>query len=241
MKLTVPLRVAARLLVVVLSLILPLVLIACGTGYFTEQRGTGGGGGGGSGTLIQMVMNPPSAVLGLRGTVQFSVSGTLSDGSATTPSVTYAAIRGLITSGGLYTAAAVAGTDTVVATQLGGLQGTPPCCVDTAVVTVTANPPTGIQMVAQPGGGTSGTAFANQPVVEVVDALDRQLLVSGVAVTAAIATGSGTLGGTTTITTDGNGRAVFSDLEIVGSGSFTLQFTSPGLTSVTSGSFTVTQ
>ena len=241
MKLTVPLRLAARPVMVALSLFVPLILIACGQGYFTEQRGSGGGGGGGSGTLIQMLISPPSVVLGLRATVQFSVSGTLSDGSATTPSVTYSAIRGLITSGGFYTAAAVAGTDTVIATQLGGLQGTPPCCVDTAVVTVTANPPTALQMVTQPGGGSSGVAFTNQPAVEVVDALDRQLLQSGVPVTVAIATGTGTLGGTTTIVTDGNGRAVFSGLEIVGSGTFTLQFTSPGLTSVTSGSFTVTQ
>jgi len=241
MKLTVPVRVAARVLLVVLSLIVPLILIACGSGYFMEQRGSGGGGGGGSGTLIQMLMSPPSVVLGLRGTVQFSVSGTLSDGSAATPSVTYSAIRGAITSGGFYTAAAVAGTDTVTATQLGGLVGTPPCCVDTAVVTVTANPPTALQMVAQPGGATSTMAFTNQPVVEVVDALDRQLLQSGVPVTAAIASGTGTLGGTTTIVTDGNGRAVFTDLDIVGSGSFTLTFTSPGLTSVTSASFTVAE
>jgi len=231
---------AARLGMVAASLVMLPGLMGCGSGYFTEQKG-GGGGGGGSGTLIQMVMSPVSDVVGLRGTVQFSVSGTLSDGSSTTPSVTYQVTNGLISPGGLYTAPAVAGSDTVIATSLGGLQGTPPCCVDTSVVTVTTNPPTGLEMVAQAGGATSGVAFTNQPVVEVVDALDRQLLQSGVAVTAAIASGSGTLGGTTTVLTDTNGRAVFTNLEIVGTGTFTLQFTSPGLTSVTGGSFSVAE
>jgi len=191
--------------------------------------------------MIQMVLSPRTIVVGLRGTVQFSVIGTLSDGSSTVPSVTYQASGGLVSPGGLFTAGATSGVDTVIATQLGGLTGTPPCCVDTAVVTVTANPPTALEMVAQPGGAASGKAFTQQPVVEVVDALDRQLLMSGVVVTVSIASGTGALTGTTTVTTDSNGRAVFSGLGITGTGTFTLSFTSPGLTSVTSGTFTVTQ
>ena len=217
-----------------------LLLLGCG-GYFPPTEGGGGGGAGGSGTLIQMLMTPQTIVLGLRGTAQFSVSGTTSTGSATTPSVTYAAIRGTINPNGFYSASSVAGVDTVTATTLGGLVGTPPCCMDTSVVTVTANPPTALQMVAQPGGATSNAAFTNQPVVEVVDALDRQLLQAGVQVTAAVASGNGSLGGTTTVTTDSNGRAVFTDLFIVGNGATTLQFTSPGLTPVTSASFNVAQ
>jgi len=216
-----------------------ILVLGCG-GYFPPTE-AGGGGGGGSGTLIQMVMSPQTVVLGLRGTVQFSVSGTTSNGTATTPNVTYAARLGAVNPNGFYIAAATAGVDTVIATTLGGLVGSPPCCVDTAVVTVTANPPTALQMVTQPSGATSGTAFTNEPVVEVVDALDRQLLQAGVMVTAAIGSGNGTLGGTTTVTTDSNGRAVFTDLFIVGSGAFTLKFTSPSLTSATSASFNVVQ
>ena len=167
------------------------------------------------------------------------MSGTLSDGSATTPSVTYAVTGGTMSPGGLFTAGATAETDTVIATRLGGLTGIPPCCADSSVVTVTANPPVALAMVAQPGGAASTVAFTNQPVVEVVDALDRQLLQSGVVVTATIASGTGTLGGTTSVTTDGNGRAVFTDLNIGGTGTFTLSFSSPGLTPVASASFTV--
>ncbi len=234
---TAMLRAATRL-VITASVLVPL-LSACGTGSFPEQVAGGGGPGGGSGTLLQLVLDPPTVVLGLRGTVQFSVSGTLSDGSTTTPSVTYAVTGGSISPGGLFTAGATSGVDTVIATQLGGLTGIPPCCVDTAVVTVTANPPVGLQMVTQPGGAVSTMAFTNQPVVEVVDALDRQLLQPGVVVTVSIASGTGTLGGTTRVATDGNGRAVFTDLNIGGVGTFTLSFSSPGLTSVTSSSFTV--
>ena len=216
-------------------------LCGCGNGFFPEQRAVGGGGGGGgsSGTLTQMLVSPPSAVLGLRGTLQLTVSGTLSDGSATVPGVTYRATGGTVSPDGLFTAGAVASTDTVFVTELGGLTGVPPCCEDTVVVTVLANPPTALAITSQPGGGVTGMALTREPIVEVVDALDRQLGVSGVVVSAALASGSGFLGGTTTVTTDANGEAVFPDLVVTGTGSFTISFSSPGLTSVTSSAFSV--
>jgi hypothetical protein len=239
MNRTTVLRAAARLGMTAALVLLPL-LDGCGSGFFTQQRAGGGGGGG---TLLQLVLAPPSITLAPRGTVQFSVSGTLSDGSSTVPSVTYAEIggtsRGSITAGGFYTAGATVGTDSVVATQLGGVIGVPPCCADTSVVTVTTNPPTALVLVTQPGGAKSGAVFTQQPVVELVDALNRQLAQSGVAVTVSILSGTGTLGGTTTLTTDGQGQAVFSGLSITGTGSFTLTFTSPGLISVNTASLTV--
>jgi hypothetical protein len=42
------------------------------------------------------------------------------------------------------------------------------------------------------------------------------------------------------VSTDGQGQAVFSGLFITGTGTFTLAFTSPGLTAVTSATLTVT-
>jgi hypothetical protein len=58
-------------------------------------------------------------------------------------------------------------------------------------------------------------------------------------VTAAVASGGGTLGGTTTATTNASGVAQFTNLTLIGSGTFTLVFTSPGLTSATSATISV--
>jgi hypothetical protein len=242
---TAMLRAAARLAMTAGTVLLPL-MNGCGSGAYPEQAGSGGGSpGGGSGTLLQLVLSPSAITLAPSGTVQFTVSGTLSDGSSNVPNVTYTVTagtgtHGTITSGGLYSAGATVGTDSVIATQLGGVTGVPPCCADTSVVTVTLNPPTALAMVAQPGGAVSGTVFTQQPVVELQDALHRLVTQSGVVVTASIASGAGTLGGTTTVSTDGQGQAVFSGLFITGTGTFTLAFTSPGLTAVTSATLTVT-
>jgi hypothetical protein len=63
-----------------------------------------------------------------------------------------------------------------------------------------------------------------------------------VAVTAAIASGGGTLVGTATRTTDGDGRATFTNLRITGAtGTHTLIFAASGQTSVTSDAVNVGQ
>ncbi|OGT74676.1 MAG: hypothetical protein A3H44_03280 [Gammaproteobacteria bacterium RIFCSPLOWO2_02_FULL_57_10] len=81
---------------------------------------------------------------------------------------------------------------------------------------------------------TSGFAFAQQPVVQALDGNSSP--VSGLIVTAAIASGGGTLGGTLTATTNGAGFAAFTDLMITGTpGDRTLQFTATGWGAVTSG------
>lgn len=61
----------------------------------------------------------------------------------------------------------------------------------------------------------------------------------GVPVTAAIASGTGALTGTTTVNSNAAGVAFFGDLGINGSGAHTIQFTASGYTSVTSSSCTV--
>ena len=62
---------------------------------------------------------------------------------------------------------------------------------------------------------------------------------SGVVVTAAIASGTGTLGGTATATTNASGVASFTNLSIAGSGAYTLSFSATGLTAVTSSAISV--
>ncbi len=81
--------------------------------------------------LTQVILTPATASLQTSGTQQFAVSGKLSDGSTTTPAVTYSATGGTITSGGLYTAGSSTGTFRVIAVQQGG------SLADTAAVTLT--------------------------------------------------------------------------------------------------------
>src|SRR5207249_8622811 len=86
----------------------------------------------------------------------------------------------------------------------------------------------------------SGVAFAQQPVVQLRDGAGNPVSQAGVTVTAAIATGGGTLGGTLTAATNGSGVASFTNLAITGTtGDRTLSFSATGLTVVTSGTVTV--
>jgi uncharacterized protein YjdB len=87
----------------------------------------------------------------------------------------------------------------------------------------------------------SGAAFAQQPVLQLRDSSNNPVSQSGVAVTAAVASGGGTLGGTATVTTDGSGVATFTNLSITGTtGSRTLSFTAASLTGATSNAVLVT-
>src|SRR3954447_7427655 len=72
-------------------------------------------------------------------------------------------------------------------------------------------------------------------VVQVRDAAGHDLPVAGVNVTAALQGNHGQLTGTTTVPTDGNGRAQFNDLRVTGSaGSYKLLFAAAGYRSATS-------
>jgi|GEM_PF-497751 len=102
--------------------------------------------------------------------------------------------------------------------------------------------PAKLGILTQPSASAqSGVAFAQQPVVQVQDAAGSAAAQAGVAVTAQIASGGGTLGGTVTVNTDASGTATFTDLVITGSaGARTLTFTASGLTEATSDSINVT-
>ena len=85
--------------------------------------------------LTAINLTPASVTLSTDATQQFSATGVMSDGSSSTPAVTYTAAGGTITASGLYTAGAVAGTYNVIATNAAS------SLADTSVVTITSAPP----------------------------------------------------------------------------------------------------
>lgn len=107
--------------------------------------------------------------------------------------------------------------------------------------TATAGAPSVLAIATQPSSAAqSGIPFGQQPVIQLRDAAGNDVGQAGVAVTAAIASGPGSLGGTATRSTDGNGRVAFTDLRIDGGeGTHRLIFAASGFTSVTSATIDV--
>ena len=107
-------------------------------------------------------------------------------------------------------------------------------------VSVTPGLATQLAISAQPTGGVIGNPLTAQPVIEIRDAAGNVVTTSIASVTVAIASGGGTLGGTTSVTAVG-GVATFVGLSISGTpGDRTLTFSSTGLPPVTSASITIT-
>src|SRR5213076_2252342 len=108
-------------------------------------------------------------------------------------------------------------------------------------ITVGAGAATQLTLTTQPSAtAQSGVAFAQQPVVQLRDGDGNAVNQAGVTITAAIATGGGTLGGTVTAATNGSGVASFTHLAITGTtGDRTLSFSATGLTPAVSGTITV--
>ena len=114
--------------------------------------------------------------------------------------------------------------------------------VTSNTINITAGAPTQLVITTQPSASApSGSAFGQQPAIQLRDASGNAVSQSGVSITAAIVTGGGTLGGTTPVLTNGSGIATFTNLMITGLvGDRTLQFSSAGLTSVTSSTINIT-
>ena len=107
-------------------------------------------------------------------------------------------------------------------------------------VTVTAGAAFQLGLRTQPIGGTIGGALNTQPVVEIRDAAGNLVSTASATVTAALASGGGTLAGTLAVATTG-GVATFTDLGIAGAaGARTMTFTAPNLVGATSNQFTMT-
>ena len=106
-------------------------------------------------------------------------------------------------------------------------------------VTVTAGAPSQLAIKTQPDGAASGVALTAQPIVEIRDAAGNVVNASLLVVTAAMATGGGTISGPTATAAIG-GVATFSGLTITGLiGARTLTFTATGVTAATSAAFTL--
>jgi hypothetical protein len=118
-----------------------------------------------------------------------------------------------------------------------GLQGSP--VTFSATATDGTTPTLAIKTAPSPTAQT-GVPLAVQPVIQLKDGSGANAARSGVAVTAALNSGSGTLGGTLIRATDGTGAATFTDLAITGAaGGYTIKFTAPGYIQVTSATITV--
>ena len=86
----------------------------------------------------------------------------------------------------------------------------------------------------EPGGGTAGTAWAQQPVVLVQDSAGNTVTTGSVSVALAVTTGTGTMGGTTTRFSS-SGIATYSGLLMTAAGTNkVLTASSSGLTSAVS-------
>ena len=113
--------------------------------------------------------------------------------------------------------------------------------IESNSITVAGGTPAKIVIVTQPSEtGNAGSAFARQPSVKLRDAYDNDSKTPGVAISASIKTGTGTLQGTLTITTDANGTAPFTNLSGNKAETITLQFSGAGLTPVESNQISLT-
>jgi hypothetical protein len=169
---------------------------------------------------------------GYTGTVTWSGSPTTFAGvTAYTATITLTAAAGYTLTGVSANFFTVAGTSASATNPINS-------GVITAAFPATAvGPATKALMTTQPSGAVSGAAFTTQPVVRVTD-VDGNTNTSFTGnVVASIATGTGTLGGTTTVAAV-SGVATFTNLVITGTtGNFTLRFTPTSLTAVDSSSF----
>ena len=151
--------------------------------------------------------------------------------SATPAGMSFSTSTGALT--GTPTSVAGATAYTVTATNAAG------SATQTFTLTVAAAA-TAAAITTQPTGAASGSTLATQPVIRIVDANGNTVTSSSVSVVASIASGSGTLSGTTTVTAS-SGIATFTNLVITATaGNFTLTFTPTSLTPVTSSSLSIT-
>jgi hypothetical protein len=151
-----------------------------------------------------------------------TITATLSNGVATFNGVTFN------TAGSTYTLTA---KDTTVSVSAPNSN------------TFTVNPAAAskVAFVQQPTNGTAGNVLSPSPTVQIEDQFGNPVAQSNTTVTMAVASGprlrfSG--GSTTSVNTNANGLATFSNLSLTRSGTYTIQASSNGLTSATSNSFT---
>ena len=193
---------------------------------------------------------PSGAVNGVALTTQPVIRVTDASGNTVTSStvnVVASIASGTGTLSGTTTVAAVNGVATFTDLVLSGTAGnftltftpTSLTAATSSSFALAAGAASKAMMTTEPDGALNGSEFGTQPVVRITDASGNTVTSSTVNVVASIASGSGTLSGTTTVAAVA-GVATFTNLVITGTGSHTLTFTPAALTAVTSGNFSVT-
>ena len=107
-------------------------------------------------------------------------------------------------------------------------------------ITVTSASVNHLVFVQQPTSTSAGYLISPAISVQLKDTFNNDVAASGVVVTIALSSGSGTLNGTKSRTTDANGLASFNDLWIDIIGSKNIDASSGSLTGITSSSFSIT-
>ncbi len=208
------------------------VSVSAASLMFTTQPGNGS-----NGQLllqqpvVQVVDANQQVIAGYNGPVSVTLN-VLSGSGALSGGTTVIAVNGVAA----FTNLSVAGTGQFNLTLSAPI--TP--AVTSATFTVSNLVPTQLVLTTQPGGAASGVLLSPQPVVQVRDANNLLVTTSSAPITVALLGSGGTLQGTQTVSAV-NGIATFTDLSVIGPGTYTLVFTSPGLTSVTSASAVVLQ
>ena len=157
-------------------------------------------------------------------TVTFSVT---SGGGSITGASPVTDVNGLATVGSWTLGSGASNTLSALA-NASGLSGNP--------VTFTALAATQITVTSSPSSAASGANF--NVVVQLRTAGGTATPLSGLPLTINIQSGSGTLGGTTTVSTAAGGDATFT-IRITGSGAHTLRITGAGVGNVVTGTVTI--
>jgi hypothetical protein len=171
----------------------------------------------------------PGATVTVRFTVTSPAGTPVGDVSVTASSGE--ACTGTIAQGSCSLALSAAGTVTLTASYAGSPSFAGSSDTETHAVAAPS-----LQVRSQPpNNARPGEPLRKQPEIQLRGADGRELERAGVIVTASLASGPGSLGGTTTAVTDDHGRARFVDLVLTGDpGSYTLGFAAEGFGSVTS-------
>jgi uncharacterized protein (TIGR02145 family) len=201
-------------------------------------------------TQAAITTQPSGAVNGVALSIQPVVRVTDASGNtATTSTVNVVAsiASGTGTLSGTTTVAAVNGVATFTNLVLSGTAGnftlrftpTSLTAATSSSFALSVGAPSKAMITTEPSGAFTGTVFSTQPVVKITDAGGNTITSSTANVVVSIASGTGTLSGTTTVAAV-NGVATFTNLKITGTGDHTLTFTpAGGLTAATSNTVTV--
>jgi hypothetical protein len=140
---------------------------------------------------------------------------------------------GICTVAGFVITAVSAGTCSITANQAGNTSYEAAANVTRTFAVSGPATAAALAITTEPEGAPSGSVLGTQPVIRIIDAGGNTVTTSTANVVVSIASGTGTLSGTTTVAAV-SGVATFTNLVITGTaGFYTLTFGADGLTAVT--------